>query len=330
MIFLFKTNRNQTMADETKEYEPDELAPGTKAGPPLTKQCSICKQTKDVSCFHKHSNKKDGLQSRCKPCVSEYGKKRREKRKKNRLEETDLPEGHKRCAHPSCNQVFPLSHFQSTVNRRTKLTANCEKCRASKKKTQENPTTTKGKCKAWWINWKQTNPCVKCEEEGENCVYPRDWRLIQADHIEPKAKRKKRTGEEGHSLGDYMWWAWPKNGGVEGMEEEAKKCQALCIFHHKIKTKEERKKQTERSRIEKREIINEKKRERGGCLVCGRPCVEGNEHLFDLDHRDENIKTLGVSQLVNKSWSYFNSQLPLELAKCDLLCCGCHAIKTNY
>jgi hypothetical protein len=65
-------------------------------------------------------------------------------------------------------------------------------------------------------------------------------------------------------------------------------------------------------------------------LVCKRPCVEGNEHLFDLDHRDENIKTIEVSKLVDKSWDDFKSQLPLELAKCDLLCSGCHAIKTFY
>ena len=317
------------MADE-KEYEPDELAPGTKAGPPLTKQCSKCKQTKETSCFHKDSRAKDGLDTRCKPCKSEYDKKRHEKRKKNRLEETDLPEGHKRCAHPSCNQVLPLSHFQSTVNRRTKLTAWCKRCRAINKKSQTNPTTKSGKCKAWWIDWQKTNPCVKCEEEGENCVYPRDWRLIQADHIEPKAKRKKRTGEEGHSLGDYMWWSRSKNDGVEGMEEEAKKCQALCIFHHRTKSKEERKKITQRSMIEKLKIINEKKRERGGCLKCERACVKGNEYLFDLDHRDENIKTIKVSNLVKKSLSDFDSQLPLELAKCDLLCCGCHWIKTHY
>ena len=317
------------MADETKEYEPDELAPGSKAGPPLTKQCSKCKQTKEASCFYKHSSKKDGLRPQCKQCMSEYGKKRREKRKKNRLEET-LPDGTKRCAHVCCNQVFPLSYFQSTVNRRTKLTTKCKKCRASQKKSEENPTTTTGECKAWWINWKQTNPCVKCEEEGENCDYPRDWRLIQADHIEPKAERKKRTGEEGHALSHYTWWAWPENDGVEGMKEEAKKCQALCIFHHKIKTKEERKEQTERCKIEKLNSINEKKRERGGCLVCGRECVKGVEYLFDLDHRDENIKTIRVSQLVKKSWDDFDEELPLELAKCDLLCCGCHAIKTNY
>jgi len=317
------------MSDETKEYEPDELAPA-KAGPPLTKQCSICKKTKEASCFHKYLRAKDGLKSWCKPCVSEHDKKRHRKRKKNRLEETDLPEGYKRCANECCNQVLPISHFQSTVNRRTKLTTKCKKCRASLKKCQENPTTTVGKCKEWWIIWKKTNPCVMCEEEGENCVYPRDWRLIQADHIEPKADRKKQTGEEGHRLSEYPWWARPKNGGVEGMEKEAKKCQALCIFHHKIKTKEERKEQTRRCKIEKRKIVNEKKRERGGCLVCERACVKGNEHLFDLDHRDENIKTITVSLLVSKSWSYFNSQFPLELKKCDLLCCGCHAIKTNY
>ena len=85
MIFLFKTNRNQNMSDETKEYEPDELAPGSKAGPPLTKQCSICKQTKEASCFHKDSSKKDGLDMRCKECKSEDNKKRREKRNLQRV-----------------------------------------------------------------------------------------------------------------------------------------------------------------------------------------------------------------------------------------------------
>ena len=296
-----------------------------------TKQCSKCKKTKEASCFHKNSKSKDGLKSQCKECKSVENKKLREKRKKNRLEETNLPEGHKRCANACCNQVFPLSHFQSTRNRRTKLTEWCQKCRASQKTSQANPTTTTGKCKAWWIHWKQTNPCVRCEEEGENCIYPRDWRLIQADHIEPKAERKKRTGEEGHSLSDYKrWWACPKNGGVKGMQEEAKKCQALCIFHHKIKTKEERKEQTQRSKIEKLNTINEKKRKRGGCLKCERPCVEGNEHLFDFDHRDEKDKKIEVSSLVNKSLSDFDEELPLELAKCDLLCCGCHWIKTFY
>ena len=81
---------------------------------------------------------------------------------------------------------------------------------------------------------------------------------------------------------------------------------------------------------EKRARINEKKRERGECLKCEMKCVEGNEFLFDLDHRDPQKKTIKVSKLVNKSWDDFNKQFPLEMAKCDLLCCGCHWIKTFY
>ena len=157
-------------------------------------------------------------------------------------------------------------------------------------------------------------------------VHPDDWRLIQADHIDPKAELKERTGESGHRLSGYSWWAC--NGGVEAMAEEAKKCQALCIFHHRIKTKEERRDQTRKNVVEKRARINEKKRERGECLKCEMKCVEGNEFLFDLDHRDPEKKTIRVSQLVDKSWGYFNKQLPAEMAKCDLLCCGCHSIKT--
>jgi hypothetical protein len=313
------------MADETKEYEPDELAPGSKAGPPLIKQCSICKKTKEASCFYKDSSKKDGLKGQCKECTSEYDKKRRAKRKKNRLEETDLPEGHKRCSKPSCNRVLPLSHFQSNVRGQTEPTARCDICRAIKKKTTENPTTASGKCNAFYRELQQTNSCVKCEEEGEACVYPRDWRLIEFDHIDPKAKRKKRTGEEGHELSDSSWWA--NHGGVEAMKEEVKKCQALCIFHHRTKSKNETGEETQPSRIQKREIINEKKRERGGCLVCGRECIEGNEYLFNLRLREGETSTICVSRLVCKSWDYFDENLDDELAKRDMLCCGCNKLQ---
>jgi len=40
------------------------------------KYCSTCKATKSVSEFHKNRSEKDGYQLKCKPCVSEYKKKR--------------------------------------------------------------------------------------------------------------------------------------------------------------------------------------------------------------------------------------------------------------
>jgi len=287
------------------------------------KLCTKCKKNKDETCFSKDSKSKDGLGCRCKECCSKYQKELAIKRNKKRKEET-LPDGMKRCANTGCNKILPLSEFESTTARRTEPTAWCTNCKASQKKTNQNPTSANGKCREWWQNWKKTHPC---EHEG-GCDYPEDWRLIQADHIEPKAKKRKRTGESGHMLSQYVWWAW--NGGVEAMEEEAKKCQALCIYHHRIKTKDERRDVTQKSMVEKQARINEKKRERGECLKCGMKCVEGNEFLFDLDHRDPEEKTIGVSSLVKKKWDYFNKQLPLEMAKCDLLCGGCHLIKTYY
>ena len=289
----------------------------------MCKVCTKCKKNKDETCFGKRSKSADGLQPWCKECISTYKKELAIKRNKKRKEET-LPDGMKRCAQPGCNKILPLSKFQSTKARRTTPMAACDTCMAVHKKSQENPTSARGKCRAYWIKWKKMNPC---EHEG-GCEFPHDWRLIQADHVEPKAQRKKRTGESGHALSDWVWWA--SNGSVEAMEEEAKKCQALCIFHHRIKTKEERRDLTQKSKVEKQAIINEKKCERGGCLTCGRECVEGKEFLFDLDHRDEEKKTIRVSLLITKSWNYFNEQFPLEMAKCDLLCCGCHVIKTYY
>ena len=287
------------------------------------KLCTKCKQNKDETCFNKDATKKDGLQCWCKECRSKYNKEQVIKRNKKRKEET-LPDGMKRCANACCNKILPLSEFKSTTVRRAEPTAKCTNCKAIMKKSNENPTTARGKCLEYWQNWKQTNPC---EHEG-GCEHPNDWRLIQADHIDPKAKLKERTSESGHALSDYPWWVY--NGGIEAMEEEAKKCQPLCIFHHRIKTKEERQDQTQKSVVEKRAKINEKKRERGECLTCEMKCVEGNEFLFDLDHRDPEKKTIGVSNLVDKSWDDFNTQLPAEMAKCDLLCCGCHTIKTHY
>ena len=289
----------------------------------MCKVCTKCKKNKDETCFGKSSKAADGLQPWCKECVSKCQKEMAIKRNKKRKEET-LPDGMKRCANTRCNKILPLSKFQSTKARRTTPTATCDKCRAGGKKSKQNPTSTTGKCRAYWIKWKKMNPC---EHEG-GCEFPHDWRLIQADHVEPKAQRKKRTGESGHHLSDYAWWAY--NGSVEAMEEEAKKCQALCIFHHRIKSKEERRDETQKHKVEKLAIINEKKCERGGCLTCGRECVEGKEFLFDLDHRDQETLTIHVSNLKNKSWNYFNEQFPLEMAKCDLLCCGCHMIKTHY
>jgi len=46
----------------------------------LTKECGTCKEEKDISCFYKSKNKRDGLNYRCKSCIT---KRRAEYRKVN-------------------------------------------------------------------------------------------------------------------------------------------------------------------------------------------------------------------------------------------------------
>ena len=42
----------------------------------MMKKCSICKEDKEISEFHKNKKHKDGLQYKCKLCQNEYDKKK--------------------------------------------------------------------------------------------------------------------------------------------------------------------------------------------------------------------------------------------------------------
>lgn len=54
------------------------------------------------------------------------------------------------------------------------------------------------------------------------------------------------------------------------------------------------------------------------CLVCG----EGRHWCLVAHHRDPSTKKAELSQLAGRcSWA----RIEAELAKCDILCCNCHA-----
>jgi hypothetical protein len=52
----------------------------------MTKFCGNCKQDKLIDLFARNSQKKDGLQTTCKPCQTEYGKARYQQHKPIYLE----------------------------------------------------------------------------------------------------------------------------------------------------------------------------------------------------------------------------------------------------
>ena len=49
------------------------------------KTCSTCKQSLDASCYHKSSKSSDGLQAKCKECISLYNRKAYESNKDHHI-----------------------------------------------------------------------------------------------------------------------------------------------------------------------------------------------------------------------------------------------------
>lgn len=215
-----------------------------------------------------------------------------------------------KCKH--CKVTRDPSYFVSRVNRRTKLTTRCSICRNTNRRSVINPTTKAGKCRGVYQTWKDNHSC-------ENCGIC-DPRLIEADH---QAEFKKV-----HRCGNYNWWAC--NGGVEALQAELDKCKPLCRFCHRLKSQAERKKETQPSRLAKRQIINVEKLKRGACLTCKREVTLENAQAFDFDHVNPETKRIKVAKMVYKSWDYFNAHAKEEMRNCNLLCTNCHKIKTHY
>jgi hypothetical protein len=124
-------------------------------------------------------------------------------------------------------------------------TAFCAHCRAVQAKTQANPTTTVGVCKAEWERLKaeKFNQCGECEatraiEANHRAIFSENAKLYRecvkaegeevAESKYPKAERKLEA------VSTYKKWACPSMGGVEGMRAEAAKCDPLCSMCHSL------------------------------------------------------------------------------------------------
>lgn len=217
-------------------------------------------------------------------------------------------ENEKQCK--CCGKVQNKDQFVSSHVRREKLTVHCMTCRAVARRSQVNPTTTTGKCKQAWEEWKTMQTCISC---GCN-----DPRFLEADHHHDKVS----------DCGDYAYWA--RHGGVEALKHELTKCVPLCRVCHRIKSKNERGTTTVQSTLAKRKIIDDEKLQRGACLVCKRVVTKESTCGFDFDHIDPPQKVIAISQLVYKSFDYFNAHFQSEVQKCNLLCSNCHHLKTHY
>ena len=242
---------------------------------------------------------------------------RRACRKRKRIaSEKKVEEGYKLCK--ACLHIKPVTEFESKVHRRKKLNTHCAQCRETQKKSEKNPTTKIGKCRQFWMEWKKGQRCIDCGLK--------DKRVIEADHV---------RGKKIYKLSDYPWWS--RNGGVESMVEELKKCEARCRFCHIIKTKErsdQKRKMEGRNQIITKKCrqheISLRKCEIGECKICKRKVTMETCCGFDFDHRNEETKVICISQIINKNKAEYKKHFNEEIPKCDLLCTNCHHIKTHY
>ena len=261
------------------------------------------------SCTRHHDTK----YKTCETC-REIGR-RSEKKRKRLAAQLDVPKGMRLCK--SCSHFKPINDFTSKVYRQKKLTALCISCREMALKTQNNPTTKAGACRAFWIKWKKQQTCVDCGLK--------DWRVIEADHV---GKKEKKVSE-------CSYWAF--HGGVEAMKKELKQCQPRCRCCHQIITKkrsdlkrkvEGRKQQPSMKR--RRDQINQVKLKIGKCSVCDRNVTKETCVAFDFDHKDELSKVIPIASSVYKTQAVFQRHFREEIPKCTLKCANCHKIKTYY
>jgi hypothetical protein len=234
--------------------------------------------------------------------------------------ETDAAASLKRCR--GCHKWLPSDQFDvhaSTAKKKRTPNKTCRVCcstRNARRAADPRRAVLRKLLDAF-----QARPCVDC---GGN-------EYIEADHLPWLSKKVKAVSE-------FKFWVCH---GVDAYKAELNKCDPRCVMCHRIvshlrglKTKVHRellgqysqspKAVRERKAKARNDKYNRKrKREAGGCAICGLACRAGEESAFDWDHIDRSTKRKTVSGLVCRTYSIKTIRKEIN-EKCRLLCAVCH------
>ena len=270
-------------------------------------------------------------------------------RKRNEMEQSLNRFGEEMTASDCVTLLHELEGIRTNI---------CQRCRSIRKKSEENPETMKGKCRAKWYKLKTKLAelgCVKC---GSHCIHS-----ITLEHTDPAEKKRDKNGYS-VNLSDYVRWAFL--GGPEAMQAEFDmpstvpmcfNCQFMQPTHTAMKPKLDpdtlptvkkvvypaayKKKRHLTERRKKQAYVDGKKLQVGECAECwmrvvpfGSAYAPGHSvypHAFQWAHRSELDKGQSVGKIVNSSQSFKTAkpELDREMGRSRLLCQNCGKVETD-
>lgn len=296
------------------------MADTKAAHPEGRKQCRPCKELRPLDDFAPLRWTFDALNWRCRACKKEEDAKCRQNNK-NRTDEQIhaarvkkygkvLSTAFKKCR--PCRQQHPLADFPDDRATSDGFAGECKACRSKRL------NSARAECKEIRDKAREGG-CVTCGW-NESLV------ALELSHIDRKDKKR---GKDGKPID-------PKEMiNPDELREELKKCIVECANCHQIKTVteyEEDKSDTEaavlaRKRLEPyKEFVAGEKMRRGKCTDCGLKVGTVPFSVFDFDHSSPN-KVTTVAIMVHDCYPL--EEIAVEMAKCDLRCKRCHAIKTH-
>ena len=214
------------------------------------------------------------------------------------------------------------------------ISPNCRQCRETNSKskrilTGNGTAANKNRMLQKIKEDMQSKGCAVC-----GCF---DIERLECDHPD----RKNKIGKV---LDPHQWNG---NTSAEDLWNEYQKCQVLCSTCHVLQPSHNAFRGADSSQIEamssysteymakkqreykeKMQAYNRKrKRDVGACEMCQMEVVEGNETAFQWAHNDEREKVAYVSKLCENAYNEKNiRKIDDEIAKCKLLCGGCHKV----
>ncbi len=238
-------------------------------------------------------------------------------------------------------------------------TMTCRTCRGIQKKTQSNPKTKFGACRAKHLE-------LKAQMQKMGCILCGRTDAMTVEHKKPEEKMRDKKGKT-VNLSSYT--KWTVLGGPDAMQAEFDKpsvvvmcynCQLMQPTHDAMKPKidpaalpdgKSRGTEEEDAAFHKKynlTIIREKqayvdpiKLQIGQCTDCSMKMVpwgsewtpgqSGYPHAFQFAHRSELDKGDGVAEIVHSTTKLATVKplLDKEIARSRLLCQCCGKVETD-